>query len=113
ARRALLRRRLSPAADAGAAQALLRILPLRIQRVQTSTRCTPPPITARTSCRLGFQRRLVLLLAWLTLLPTEGRLPHIEQCLIADTPCCRTRGRPRSESSASELEPGKFGAAEF
>jgi hypothetical protein len=22
-------------------------------------------------------------LAWLTLLPTEGRLPHTEQCLIA------------------------------
>jgi hypothetical protein len=26
---------------------------------------------------------LVLLLAWLTILPTEGCLPQIEQCLIA------------------------------
>ena len=42
----------------------------------------PPAVAARTSCKLGFQRRLVLLLAWLTLLPTEGRLPQIAQCLI-------------------------------
>jgi len=42
----------------------------------------PPAVAARTSCKLGFHRRLVLLLAWLTLLPTEGRLPQIAQCLI-------------------------------
>jgi hypothetical protein len=65
------------------AQALLRTLPLRIQRVHTRIRCTPPLIAARTSCRFGFHRRLVLLLAWLTLFPTEGCLPQIVQCLIA------------------------------
>jgi hypothetical protein len=53
-----------------------------MQRVQTRMRLTPPAVAARTSCRLGFHRRLVLLLAWLTLLPTEGRLPQIAQCLI-------------------------------
>jgi hypothetical protein len=47
---------------------------------------TPPAVAVRTSCRLGFQRRLVLLLAWLTLLPTEGRLPQIAQCLIGAFP---------------------------
>ena len=70
--------------SAGGAHALLRTRPLRIQRVQTRMRPTPPALAARISCRLGFQRRLVLLLAWLTLLPTEGCLPQIEHCLIVD-----------------------------
>jgi len=50
-------------------------------------RLIPPGAAARTSCKLGFQRRLLLLLAWLTLLPTEGRLPQIAQCLIVIFPC--------------------------
>ena len=56
--------------------------PLRMHRVQTRIRFTPPPAAVRTSCRLGCHRRLVLLLAWLTLLPTEGRLPQISQVRI-------------------------------
>jgi hypothetical protein len=64
-------------------QALFWTRPLLRQRVQTRMRLMPPPAAARTSCKLGFQRRLVLLLAWLTLLPTDGRLPQIAQCLIA------------------------------
>jgi hypothetical protein len=63
-------------------QALFRTRPLLIQRVQARMRLTPPGVAERTSCRLGFHRRLVLLLAWLTLLPTEGPLPQIAQCLI-------------------------------
>jgi hypothetical protein len=63
-------------------QALFCTRPLLRQRVQTRRRLTPPAVAARTSCKFGFHRRLVLLLAWLTLLPTEGRLPHIAQCLI-------------------------------
>ena len=63
-------------------QAVFWTLPLRIHRVHTRIRVTPPPIAARTSCRLGFHRRLVLLLAWLTLLPTEGRFPQIAQFLM-------------------------------
>jgi hypothetical protein len=57
-----------------------------MHRVQTRIRLTPPPLlaAARTSCRLGSHRRLVLLLAWLTLLPTEGRFPQIAQVRI----CC-------------------------
>jgi hypothetical protein len=35
---------------------------------------------------LGCHRRLVLLLAWLTLLPTEGRLPQIAQVRIDGFP---------------------------
>jgi hypothetical protein len=31
---------------------------------------------------LGFHRRLVLLLAWLTLLPTDGCFLQYAQCLI-------------------------------
>ena len=37
----------------------------------------PPSTIARTFWILGRVRRLVLLLAWLTLFPTSGRLPQI------------------------------------
>ncbi len=63
-------------------QALFLTLPLRMHRVQTRILRTLPPISARTSCRLWFQRRLVLLLAWLTLFPTEGCFLQYAQCLI-------------------------------
>lgn len=36
----------------------------------------PQSVATRTVLRLGSQRRRVLLLAWLTLLPVEGFLPH-------------------------------------
>src|SRR5437868_3718765 len=64
-------------------QATLRTLPLRRHRVHTRIRRTPPPTSARTSCRFGCHRRLVLLFAWLTLLPTELCLPQIVQCRMA------------------------------
>jgi hypothetical protein len=38
-----------------------------------------PLTTAFTFCKLGNQRREVLLLAWETLFPNEGFLPHISQ----------------------------------
>jgi hypothetical protein len=60
----------------------LRTIPLRIHRVHTRIRWTPPLITARTFWRLGFHRRLVLLLAWLTLVPNDGFFPHMWQCRI-------------------------------
>jgi uncharacterized protein (UPF0218 family) len=45
--------------------------PERMHRVQARTRLTLPSWrTCRTCCRLGYQIRLVLLFAWLTLLPT-------------------------------------------
>src|SRR5713226_4881900 len=53
-----------------------------MHRVQTRILRTLPPISARTSCRLGFHRRLVLLLAWLTLLPTDGCFLQYAQCFI-------------------------------
>jgi len=40
-----------------------------------------PSIRARTFWRLGCQTRLVLLLAWLTLFPTERPFPQILQIL--------------------------------
>jgi hypothetical protein len=50
--------------------------PALMQRLQTRTRFTAPPSTILTACKFGSQRRFVLLFAWLTLLPTEGLLPH-------------------------------------
>src|SRR5436190_19429112 len=47
------------------------------QRVQTRRRRVVPFTTARTRWRLGYQRRFVLLFAWLTLCPVMGPLPHI------------------------------------
>jgi len=44
-------------------------LPLRRQRVQTLMRFVDPSTIARTRWMLGLNERLVLLLAWLTLLP--------------------------------------------
>src|SRR5262249_4114938 len=50
-----------------------------MQLVHTLSRFTVPCTFARTCCKFGNQRRFVLLLAWLTLFPTEGRLPHNSQ----------------------------------
>jgi hypothetical protein len=47
-----------------------------MQLLHTRTRFTEPFSTILTRCKFGSQRRLVLLFAWLTLLPTAGRLPH-------------------------------------
>src|ERR1700674_3630261 len=43
---------------------------------QTRIRLGAPSTSTRTVCRLGYQRRLVRLLAWLTLLPVTGPLAH-------------------------------------
>ena len=52
--------------------------PERIQRVHTRAWILLPPLVAiLTRCKFGSQRRLVLLWAWLTLLPVTGPLPHI------------------------------------
>jgi hypothetical protein len=40
-----------------------------------------PSCSTRTFWRFGSQTRLVLLLAWLTLLPLMGLLPHISHTL--------------------------------
>jgi len=53
--------------------------PERRHLVQTLRYRTPAAVRARTRRRLGFQRRLVRLLAWLTLWPTPGRLPQMSQ----------------------------------
>src|SRR3954447_5635749 len=47
--------------------------------VQTRIRLGAPSTRTRTVCRLGYQRRLVRLLAWLTLLPVTGPLAHMAQ----------------------------------
>ena len=52
--------------------------PERMQRVHTRAWILLPPLVAiLTRCKFGSQRRLVLLWAWLTLLPVTGPLPHI------------------------------------
>jgi hypothetical protein len=55
----------------------LTTLPLRRQRVQTLMRFVDPSTTARTLWMLGLNERLVLLLAWLTLLPVWCFLKQI------------------------------------
>jgi hypothetical protein len=52
-----------------------------MQLVHTSMRLAWPFLSARTVCRLGLKRRLLILCAWLTLLPTIGFLPQISHCL--------------------------------
>jgi len=55
--------------------------PERIQRVQTFTLFIDPVFssTQRNFCRFGYHTADVLLLAWLTRLPTDGFLPHTSQ----------------------------------
>jgi hypothetical protein len=52
-----------------------------MQRVQTFTLFTDPVFssTQRNLCKLGYHTVFVLLLAWLTLLPIAGFLPHTSQ----------------------------------
>ncbi len=52
-------------------------LPDLMHRVQARIRLGLPSISALTGCRLGYQRRFVLLFAWLTLCPKDGPLPQI------------------------------------
>src|SRR5688500_118492 len=57
-------------------QAALVTLPALMQRVQASTRSVRPSTEARIFWRFGSVRFLVLLFAWLTLLPTSGLFPQ-------------------------------------
>ena len=47
--------------------------------VQTRIACGAPSTRTRTVWRFGYQRRLLRLLAWLTLFPVIGPLPHTAQ----------------------------------
>src|SRR5690606_34587791 len=61
------------------AQPALTTFPAERQDVQTRTRLRVPfSVTMRAVCRFGSQRRRVLLLAWLTLLPARGPFPQTE-----------------------------------
>jgi hypothetical protein len=53
------------------------IFPALMQRVHTLIVFVELFTTALTFLRLGFQRRLVLLFAWLTLFPKEGIFSQI------------------------------------
>ena len=61
--------------DCGVGQPLT-ILPALMQLVQTFMRWLLPLTLALTACRLGFQRRRVVLWAWEMLLPNCGPLPQ-------------------------------------
>ena len=52
-----------------------------MQSVHTKARFTCPANFPRTRFKFGRQERLDLLLAWLTLLPTERPLPQMVQTL--------------------------------
>jgi hypothetical protein len=47
--------------------------------VQTFIVLWVPRSSTRTGCRFGSQRRRVLFMAWLTLLPAIGPFPHTSQ----------------------------------
>src|SRR5580698_2149577 len=53
----------------------------RRQFVQTRAVRWVPRSSIRTACRFGSQRRLVLFIAWLTLLPAIGPLPQTSHLL--------------------------------
>ena len=55
-----------------------------MQSVQTKARFTSRPNFARTLLRLACQVRFDLLLAWLTLWPTERPLPQMVQTLAIE-----------------------------
>ncbi len=67
---------LAPLAATRRAGALV-IFPAEMHEVQTRTlRLTPSVSTIRADWRFGNHRRLVLLFAWLTLLPFLGVFPQ-------------------------------------
>jgi hypothetical protein len=68
---------------------------------------TAPSCTVRTRCRLGYHLLFVLLLAWLTLWPVRGRLPHIWQTLAICSYLQSQRAVYRSCSLAI-LQPKKW-----
>src|SRR5580658_9522281 len=67
-------------------------------------RLCAPATTARTRCRFGSQRRRVLLLAWLTLLPDCGPLPQTEHSLAIPTPSSNTKFDAETFSIAEERD---------
>jgi hypothetical protein len=74
--------------------AALITLPERMQLVQARMKRTVPLTLACTRCKFGRHRRLVRLLAWLTLLPTDGPLPqtsHSRAMVIPQTEFASTR----------------------
>lgn len=76
-------------------QLALRIRLLLRHCVQTRIRLGAPSTSTRTDCRLGYHRRLVLLLAWLTLLPVTGPLAHTAQTRAISSTLSRVlRGQP-------------------
>ena len=64
----------------------LETLPERMQDVHTRSVLGTPPTMACTRRKLGFQRRLLTLWAWLILFPYAGPLPQISQANAIATP---------------------------
>ena len=64
-----------------AAHIALTTLSARMQLAQTLIRRGTPSTIARIVCRFGSNRRRVLLLAWLTLLPDWADLPQMKHSL--------------------------------
>jgi len=80
------------ATRSGRGQAARWTLPLLMQEVQTFSFLAAPPATARTGCKLTFQRRLVTLRAWLMRFPKRGPRPRISRTLaMGGTPRDTTR----------------------
>ena len=70
-----------------------------MQEAHTRARLRLPSMTIRTRCRLGFHRRLVALLAWLTLFPNIGPFPQSSH-RAAMTSLLQTKLRIREDSKS-------------
>ena len=71
------------------------IFPDLMQRVQIFMVFTEPFITTRNFLIFGFQRRRVLLLAWLTLLPNWGffsQTSHFRDIKLSEIDCLKDSG---------------------
>src|SRR5688572_1418998 len=81
--------------------------------VHTRMRRTAPFTTTRARCRLGYQRRGVLLFAWLTLCPVMGPLPQTAHTRAMDrSDKMISKGaakRPKPNQGTQERQPRRSG----
>ena len=71
--------------------------------VQTRIRFGAPSTRTRTVCRFGYQRRLLRLLAWLTLLPVVGPLAHTAHTRAISSTLFRVVTQPAVKSNGARL----------
>lgn len=76
-------------------------LPALMHDVHTDSRLGAPLTIARTRWMLGFQRRLLRLWEWLTLMPNEGCLPQTSHTDAIGAEVTPRPGRPEPPGDTS------------